>query len=593
VAVTASRRRRRESPAEQYLPVAYFAAMALVALIALPSALRPPSQQPNQTAELSPDAPPDKSQTAIISALNRGSSGVATSPDQSQPQGEQPAAQGEPPTTRPAVAPPRACPSGIGNPPRQVESIYAPPCAPPFQGDNGGATYEGVTENEIRIGVRGTGAKGGANDCGNNGPIDKMDPTTMDAATRTFFVLEKYFNKNFQLYNRRLSFYCIEPATLMIADESAEAASASQDYHIFGTPTGNSISCQPLINNKLVVTCEGLLDSFYQKNAPYAWASWQSATDQIDYLVEQVCTMLANKPASFSQDPTLNTKTRKFASVIYDGGRGFSEDADYYRDQLKQKCNVDVDIYRTSLDDQQGESQLASAAAQMKQNGDTTITPGVDWVSLATLTNAAANIAYFPEWYIGDGGGLSRNQLGQLQNQAEWQGAFGLTAEEPERPENQSECWRAYHSIDPANNPNDVICRYQWHEIIQYIAGIQQAGPHLTPQSYQQGWFKVGMRYYTKPTWAVGGGYAPGVYDYPHNVALMWWNPRAQDPYTGSSQGAYMYLYGAQRFCKGHLPAAAVNHYFKEADSVLLPPDYNSTTLSQPQTTCPDSGAKG
>ena len=83
------------------------------------------------------------------------------------------------------------------------------------------------------------------------------------------------------------------------------------------------------------------------------------------------------------------------------------------------------------------------------------------------------------------------------------------------------------------------------------------------------------------------GGYSPGVYDYPHNVALMWWNPRAQDPNTGSTQGAYMYIYAAQRFCKGQIPAGAMNHYFKEADSVLLPPDYNSTTFSPPQAACP------
>ena len=480
-------RRRRESPAEKYAPFAYFGVMAIVALIALPSALRPPSQQPNQTAELSPDAPPDKSQTAIISALNRATSGVAGSPAPGQPQGQEPTLQGAvaPPTTQPPPPPPRACPSGVGNPPRQVESVFAPPCAPPFQGDNGGATYEGVSENEIRIGVRGTGAKGGSNDCRDNGRIDDMDPATMPSATRTFFVLEKYFNKNFQFYNRRVSFYCIEPDSLNIQDETKEAASASEDYHIFGTPTGNSISCQPLINNKLVVTCEGLLDAFYQKNAPYAWASWMSASDQIDFHVEQICGMLAGKPASFSHDPGIAALTRKFAVVIYDGGRGYAEDADDFRAKLKQKCNVDLDIYRTSLDDQQGQSQLAATAAEMKKNGDTTITPGVDWVSLAVLTNASANIGYFPEWYTGDGGGMSRNQLGQLQNQAEWINAFGLTAEEPERPQHQTECWRAYHSIDPANNPNDVLCRYQWHEIILMMSGVQLSGPHLTPQTYQ------------------------------------------------------------------------------------------------------------
>src|SRR5256885_6365570 len=257
-----ARRRRGDSPIERYLPLIYLLVFGLVVMVVLPSALRPPTQQPNQTAELSPDAPPDKNQSAIISSLNRASSGVATSPN------EQTQANGQPVGAPTAPPPPRACPGGVGNPPRQVESLFAPPCAAPFVGDNGGAVYEGVTSNEIRLGVRGTGSKGGSNDCGDNGRIDDMDPTTMSSATRTFWILEKYFNKNFQFYNRRLSFYCIDPASLSIADEQAEAASAEQDYKIFGTPTGDSESCQPLIDHKLVTMCEGLLDSWYQKNFP-------------------------------------------------------------------------------------------------------------------------------------------------------------------------------------------------------------------------------------------------------------------------------------------------------------------------------------
>src|SRR5436305_1649811 len=74
------RRRKRGSSLERFLPLGYLVAAAACAVIILPSALRPPTQQPNQTAELSPDAPPDKNQTAIIGSLNRATSGVAALP---------------------------------------------------------------------------------------------------------------------------------------------------------------------------------------------------------------------------------------------------------------------------------------------------------------------------------------------------------------------------------------------------------------------------------------------------------------------------------------------------------------------------------
>src|SRR5437763_15119101 len=75
-----ARRRKGKSTVEKFLPLGYFAVALACAVILLPSALRPPAQQPNQTAELSPNAPPDKNQAAIIGSLQRASSGVAAAP---------------------------------------------------------------------------------------------------------------------------------------------------------------------------------------------------------------------------------------------------------------------------------------------------------------------------------------------------------------------------------------------------------------------------------------------------------------------------------------------------------------------------------
>ena len=35
----------------------------------------------------------------------------------------------------------------------RIPSLYAPPCVPPFSGDNGGNTYNGVTKDSITIAV--------------------------------------------------------------------------------------------------------------------------------------------------------------------------------------------------------------------------------------------------------------------------------------------------------------------------------------------------------------------------------------------------------------------------------------------------------
>src|SRR4051794_7182837 len=70
---------RRGRTVERWLPLAYFAiGLALVVAI-LPSVLRPPATPPTESAELSPDAPPDEKQEAIVSGFSRASSGTAGS----------------------------------------------------------------------------------------------------------------------------------------------------------------------------------------------------------------------------------------------------------------------------------------------------------------------------------------------------------------------------------------------------------------------------------------------------------------------------------------------------------------------------------
>lgn len=40
----------------------------------------------------------------------------------------------------------------VGDPPRQIEDPHSPPCVPYWAGGNGGATWPGVTADEVRIG---------------------------------------------------------------------------------------------------------------------------------------------------------------------------------------------------------------------------------------------------------------------------------------------------------------------------------------------------------------------------------------------------------------------------------------------------------
>ena len=573
--------RRGNGSLERFFPVGLVAVVLLAGLVLLPSALRPPNQQPNETAELSPDAPPDNNPQAIIAALNRGASGVGSETAGGTPDGGPPPLVTVP-TTRPlppqppTTFVPRACPKGIGDPPRQVESIFSAACAGPFTGANGGKTYRGVSANEIRIGVRSTGNRGGSNDCGTNGEIDSMTPATMDAATRTFYVLEKYFNANFQFYGRQLKFICIEPESLSVADEQAAAIDADAKYGIYGSAVASSIGCDEFARRKIISMCEGLPDSTYSKNDPYMWSSYYGSTEGTRYLNEYFCKKLAGKPAKYAGTADLQGTKRKLGVITYND-RGYGDDATFGKKLLKEMCGEDeILIFMTPAGDSaDGNAALAQAATQMKAAGVTTILPAMDFISTSALTNAAQGQGYFPEWFVSDYGAISQNQLGGLMNQAEWKNAFGVTSLDAQRPDSSTECFRAYRSLDPANAPNYVLCNYVWRNLMLFISSIQEAGPNLSPTTQKAGFYKL-THYWKSPNWALGGDYKPGKWTYGGDIVEIWWDTTATEP-GGHSVGAYRYTHNGRRECPGALTDELIP--FVPTDAPALVPDYNEPAI--------------
>jgi hypothetical protein len=133
--------------------------LALVAAIALPASQTPPPA----IAEFSPqaqqqitDAPPEQS-----SDLGEGEGGSATGSGATTTTTSTTTTTTTVATTTPEakeVIDPAAVRRCVGDPPRQTEDPQSAPCVNrPFVGDNGGATWKGVSANEIRIGIPANG----------------------------------------------------------------------------------------------------------------------------------------------------------------------------------------------------------------------------------------------------------------------------------------------------------------------------------------------------------------------------------------------------------------------------------------------------
>src|SRR5204863_4938591 len=119
----------------------------------------------------------------------------------------------------------------------------------------------------------------------------------IDDAVKTWYALEQYFNKNFQLYGRRLSFQCIEPTSQSVADEENEAVAADTESKIFASGWTYSEACVELARRQIISMCPELSDSRDQKVDPYVWSAWPSGTDIVTFTSEMICKPLAVEKA--------------------------------------------------------------------------------------------------------------------------------------------------------------------------------------------------------------------------------------------------------------------------------------------------------
>lgn len=531
----------RRDTAQHAIPLAYFVIAATLIALVVPTALRPPAPPSSSSAEFDPNEPPDETQDAIISNLSRPTSQTAGGPASDAV----PGVQG--PTG--LAAAPRFCPGGFGSPPRQVESLYSAPCSPAWTGDNGGATWRGVTRSEIRLAVVYRGGDTGLVE----GPVSDEPTPNESAPNRTLRVYQRYFNQRFQTYGRTLRLYAVAIST-NVDNQRAGAVRAAEEHKAFGS-VGIGAASVPYMEEAVrrkLVAFGGVHFSnrWISKHAPYVYDWETDSSAMLRLTAEYACKKLARKPAAYSGDPLFQETQRRFGFLYYSERPIYDTLGDELSEFLSTMCGEKLaeSIYYGLREDAE---QLATAITRFKAAGVTSIILFSEGISPIALTNAATQQGWFPEWILPGATTTVSNDTARQYNPAQWRSAFGLSFYELPREPEQTDTWRAYHSIDPDNDPHEATAE-GFYPLLQYVNGIQLAGPRLTPESFAAGLFALPRRA-PDPVWSLGGGYRPGDYTYSDYASELWWDPSATDPISGQP-GAYRYTRGGARFTHGEVP---------------------------------------
>jgi hypothetical protein len=432
---------------------------------------------------------------------------------------------------------------------------YSPPCYA-FSGGNGGATYQGVTGDTIKVAVRTlegpTAAQLFASISGqsvNDSP---------ESAETTLRALADYFSSHFQFYGRKIELEFFRGqgngTTEILGGGKetalADATRAAKEFKVFADISGITIPYADALARQGVVNFGSPYPSqqWFEARAPYSWSLFPDGTN----VTRSSAASLIGRvpPGSTTQfgGASVNGKPRVFGIVA-------PENAEY-----QESVNTFVDIMtkagfhfatnlKYKLEINSMPNQASNVIAQLKDAGVTSVICACDPVMLALgLTPKANEQNYDPEWLTSGLAFVDQDIVSQLIDSRQWQHAFGIAYNAESEPLGHSFPYAAFKTIRPNDEPAFGV-EELYYQMYLLAIGLQMAGPNLTPQTFQAGMFAYPGGTGPRGLWRFG----PGDHTPTDDFREMWWDPDRISP-QNNQRGAWVQLNGGARYTADRAP---------------------------------------
>lgn len=521
------------------------ALLTVVALVALPASQTPPPS----IAELSPNAQEQitEEQPEQSSSVGEGEGGEGREdvPGPAASPEPEPEAPSEAPASEPERDPARlrAC---VGNPPRQTEDPHSPPCVSYWEGDNGGATAKGVTATEIRIA------------CGSHCEFVEA--------------MVGHFNTRFEFYGRKLvvfdndtGFESSPEKLVALADRAIDEIDAFASTMI-GDKAGNEFVYYDRLAEGGVVSVQGnppLVDEAHLASYhPYQW----SYMPTFEYLsrnkAEWICSALAGGTADFA-DGTEQGQPRRFGLVVTNV-KGRKPDTAPMK-AILSNCGVELagewEMDQQYGDDAAGNNQANNVVLELKSAGVTSVICECHTQSSGFfMSKAADQQVYNPEWLVSTYYFQTTDAHVRYNFSPQMERHFGLQWWNKQMPRDQSPWYWALKGSDPnyqyGNDPYYDGVHQMWGSISLLAAGLQLAGPNLTPETFAQGLLRAewpNPDHGQAPYWQADVGFV-GTHSFIRDAALVWGSRTAPSSW-GGQPGAFCYAQRGVRYQLGSWPS--------------------------------------
>lgn len=578
----------------KYPPLLALGVAAMLILAVLPNSLNLPQTNPTTTLEYAPVPPEDNNDvppSGNLAAVGLGSSsgiqaGGAPGGNDDEPEPELGAidtggGQG-------ASATNKRC---VGDPPRQTEDPLSPPCVSFFQGDNFGATYQGVTGEEIRLLIYLdplnyiNGTDGGTDNIAPSNtlfdlfvpPGEEPNPEGHEhLIVRGFRSWQKYFNEAFQTYGRRVHFYVYWSNGGNVAAEArrADAAQLHKDLKPFAVLTDAVGGAEDAFLREMAR--RGVLNfgsfglrsaKFFNEFPKLIWSYQPSIEQQAETYVTYLCKKVVGHPPVLANEDIKSGAggKRKFGIIhTTDPGQpGLIQLANIVKERVTE-CGGEIvatanfEACCFAQDNQDTSTSAQEDMADFKFKNVTTILwPGG---IAGNYGKSATAVGYYPEWIVaGDGTMDGNNPIRLAQLGASFDGRAIMVTPEVFQPGlDEQRCAQAYRSVDQQmSRPNlGYICEY-YRNLFQVFLGIQVSGPRLGPTGLDKGFHAI-PSIPSNDRQTPSCFYLPGDYTCVKDAQAEVWDNSGDAP-GDNRPGCWKSIEDAKRYLSGQFPEGNVN----------------------------------
>ena len=444
-------------------------------------------------------------------------------------------------------------------------TLQSPPCMPKFTGDNGGATYRGVTKDTVRATiVYQEYAQGTQQVLAANG----LAMTTAQAE-ELHTILEEFFNRHYEFHGRKLDLipYLTQAETAIEFRAEAKAIVQKTDpfavlYYAQGLmpePLADGLTREKV----LTLGVEPVADDFFLERAPLAWSQVIQGYRLVDMAADYYCKKMHGKNATLAGDPAYRIKARKL-------GVGSSEDPNelkvakrFIQQVTGGMCGSPADqvkLYTYSSDPDTYANQLPALVSRLKADGVTT-------TYRISVCAEGDSQRYFPENFQSQV--FDDDMVGRVYNATcsatQMANVFGIGMFPQGEPRERKEFYKAVKSVNPNYDP-PYLTEGPFQGTAFLARLIQYAGPNLNPNTVYQGaqttpqiggwenpnpWKGWTCCNPFTPTYHVG--ISPDSFTAKVDARQIYWDAAARSENDGAT-GAWVGVDGGRRYGVGQWP---------------------------------------